>query len=213
MSQEIEKYEFVRIRDKRNGEVMKSWYFRARSYHDIRVHTEKVFAPLMQVGYNDVAGKAVEAIFGKGKLCCVEHPDTDAGNAIRTFTEIEYGSAHPMPMFEVANKLLAEAVQSRLDEVYRNGECYLADGVQCFGFSKSCHEICESVLSDEFKYPTTKRATLKDVRFILWDGGRHIYAKVGNFDVVDEHGNQKWNTKEDAVMAAENFLKREKIYV
>ena len=82
MSQEIEKYEFVRIRDKRNGEVMKSWYFRARSYHDIRVHTEKVFAPLMQVGYNDVAGKAVEAIFGKGKLCCVEHPDTDAGNAI-----------------------------------------------------------------------------------------------------------------------------------
>ena len=34
---------------------------------------------------------------------------------------------------------------------------------------------------------------------------KHWYAKIGNMDVRDEAGNMKWDTKEEAVKAAEWF--------
>lgn len=44
------------------------------------------------------------------------------------------------------------------------------------------------------------------VRLISWKDGFHIYAKVGNDDVVDEHGNQKWSTRKEAEDAAKWFI-------
>ena len=38
------------------------------------------------------------------------------------------------------------------------------------------------------------------------EGGYHIYAKVGKLDVVDESGNQKWNTRQEAEDAARWYI-------
>ena len=46
----------------------------------------------------------------------------------------------------------------------------------------------------------------QDVRLISWKDGFHIYAKVGNDDVVDECGNQKWSTRKEAEEAAKWFI-------
>ncbi len=51
-------------------------------------------------------------------------------------------------------------------------------------------------------FPT---ASLKDIRIIKWPNGTHYYAKIGNQDVCIG-GEQKWNTKEKAQIAAEEFL-------
>lgn len=44
-----------------------------------------------------------------------------------------------------------------------------------------------------------------------WYGGKHFYAKVKGIDVVDEFGNVKWNTEEQAIFVAEKFLEQLKI--
>ena len=49
--------------------------------------------------------------------------------------------------------------------------------------------------------------TINDIRYIQWKDGSHWYAKIGKYDVVDENGNQKWDKYNDAINAAEKFLK------
>jgi hypothetical protein len=63
---------------------------------------------------------------------------------------------------------------------------------------------------NELIYPREAQYHLDEVRYMQWDvpgvsKGVHWYAKVGNFDIVDEKGNQKWDTKEEAMAAAEWF--------
>jgi hypothetical protein len=53
----------------------------------------------------------------------------------------------------------------------------------------------------------------KDIRIIKWDGGHHYYAKIKDFDIVDEKGNQKWFTEKEAYDAALNFIKRKKMEI
>lgn len=57
-------------------------------------------------------------------------------------------------------------------------------------------------------FPDEDKPTMDDVRFIVWGGGEHFYAKIGKLDVVDEHGNQKWNTKREAEAAARWYIEK-----
>ena len=50
------------------------------------------------------------------------------------------------------------------------------------------------------------RYTEQDIRLLRFRNGSHWYAKIGKMDVVDEYGNQKWNTRGAARRAAEKFL-------
>lgn len=52
---------------------------------------------------------------------------------------------------------------------------------------------------------TKKKYTEKDIRIIVWREGTHYYAKVGNCDVVVE-GEQKWETRDMALMKAKFFI-------
>ena len=44
------------------------------------------------------------------------------------------------------------------------------------------------------------------VEFIQWPGGTHWYAKIRREDIVDACGNQKWNTRMEAMQAAKWYL-------
>lgn len=46
-----------------------------------------------------------------------------------------------------------------------------------------------------------------DAKISKWEGGTHYYARIGIIDVVDEHGNMKWNTPKQAERAVEEFMK------
>lgn len=60
---------------------------------------------------------------------------------------------------------------------------------------------------DSLEYPEPEVYTDKDIRYIQWKDGSHWYVKIGKYDVVDENGNQKWNTRNEAINAAYNYLK------
>lgn len=48
---------------------------------------------------------------------------------------------------------------------------------------------------------------MDSIRLIKWENGYHIYAKVGDDDVVDMHGNQKWSTTKEAEEAAKWYMR------
>lgn len=50
--------------------------------------------------------------------------------------------------------------------------------------------------------------TEKDIRIKKWEGGKHFYAYVGMFSVIDWKGDMKWNTEKEAMEKAEGFLYR-----
>lgn len=50
--------------------------------------------------------------------------------------------------------------------------------------------------------------TKEHIKINKWFGGRHYYAKVGIFDVIDEDGNVKWNTEQYAYEQALKFLQK-----
>jgi hypothetical protein len=54
-------------------------------------------------------------------------------------------------------------------------------------------------------FPRESEYTQKDIRIIKWDGGKHYYAKIGNFDVV-VNDEQKWDSESEARRNAEKFL-------
>lgn len=63
--------------------------------------------------------------------------------------------------------------------------------------------ILETQLRDDMIFPVTQQS---EIRIIKWPGGVHYYAKIGNTDVVDANGNQKWNSHEDAYFEAQRYL-------
>ena len=89
-----------------------------------------------------------------------------------------------------------------------NGPIYLEDGVRQFGYSDGNpnYEIVERVFKDKLEYPGIENVTLEDVEFIQWPGGTHWYAKIRREDIVDACGNQKWNTRMEAMQAAKWYI-------
>ena len=67
-------------------------------------------------------------------------------------------------------------------------------------------EVVETIKKDTISYPDNKNITLDDVRFMKWPNGSHWYCKIGEIDIVDQYGNQKWHDKTDAINAAKWFI-------
>jgi len=72
-------------------------------------------------------------------------------------------------------------------------------------------EIVKTVERDELIFPTREtdeKYSEKDISVSQWTYGNHYYAKIGKWDVVDEEGNTKWNTKQEAQRQAKIFLEQ-----
>ena len=215
------KYEFVRLKSKRDGKEDTVWYFRAKTLNDVTLHTDRILRPILQGGYNSFSEKFGTAL--SRYLNCKQkdihidfflaHADNDIEAAIRNIDALRFDKHRPLSMFETTNQMLLDAYKTRIETLMNYGECYLANGVQQFGYSEEYYEICEQRFSDEFVFPAQHLATIDDVRIIQWPGGSHFYAKVGNVDIVDSRGNQKWNSEEEARKEAAKYIFLNKIYL
>lgn len=77
--------------------------------------------------------------------------------------------------------------------------------MRCVLFDETCSVICDEVYKNSLVFPDVERPSIEDVNFIVWNGGKHWYAKIGKMDVV-VNGEQKWNTKEEAINAAKSYI-------
>ena len=199
------KYKFVRFKSLIDGEESKKWWFVAKSGGDVIEHAEKFLVPTMQEGFNSASKDAIDAIFKFGDVSLMRHPTNEIASAIERISTIKYKPS-PMAFFNTGNEMLQTAINQRLKEVEKGKTIYLENGVREFGFSPLHYEIIEEYYSDELVYPDFLIPTLDDVKYIQWTGGYHWYAKVNREDVVDELGNQKWNTKKEAEEAAKWYI-------
>ena len=161
----------------------------------------------MQEGFNLASEKCVNAIFKHGSVDYIDHPSNFVESSIRQITSINYRLS-PFTMFEIANNMMYEAINNRMNRIRGGRIVYLENGVREFGYSvEDPHfEIVETVYRDELVYPDYVKPNLEDVKYSKWPGGIHWYARVNKDDVVDAKGNQKWNTQDEARKAAEWYL-------
>ena len=126
-------YKFVKIKAK-HGDHQGTWYFVPQSVRQIIEHSEKVFKPHIQDGYNRAAEKVISAAWKYGNADFHDHFNNAEESAIAAVTDARGYALTPITLFETSNNLYLEAVQNRIVNFTDGQTVYLANGVQQFGF-------------------------------------------------------------------------------
>lgn len=175
-------YRFIKFKDislPRLGEYDYMLY--CDSVKTLTEHTEMYSEPTMLNGLKDyIAGLNDDSIY------------TSAIKLNAKINETDVVTAH-------AN-LLTKTFFSKLKCINQRGHILLRE-CGSFMFLGKDHAIVDEIWSDKMIFPSGDYS----VRIIKWPNGSHYYAKVGTFDVVDEFGNQKWNTMSLAEEEANKF--------
>jgi hypothetical protein len=196
-----ETFKFVRVVDKSKPNSYGQWYLEANDVEDVVLHWWKYVRPKLKEGFD----------YANNELCYKmeyghyqHHFDATFGSLLLRMYGL-YG-LKGFDLIETYNKLVNNVLTSRIDAVDKY-TIYLSEDTQVMLLDDRFFEIVQVVEKQELEFPTDKNYTEADIRYIQWNDGIHWYAKVGNYDVVDEQSNQKWDTKEEAQKAAINFLK------
>lgn len=185
-------YTFVKIKSKMDGKA--HWYFRPKDELQVIEHWYKYPAAIIKEGTHIMVRKVLKTVNGHFRNnfeIAVEAYMSATGQDLRT------------ALISVENK----AFSSRLKD-FGKREIFLNQDMQVLLLDERIAEIVETVEKDALTFPDEEKPEMKDVRLLVWPGGSHYYAKIGNLDVTDEQGNQKWNTKEEAMKAAEYYINK-----
>lgn len=194
---ENKKYHFVRVKEVR-GDGKSCWYFKPETKEDLDEHWSKYVVNEI----NDGTKEYVEHLKAHAENRYIGHYTTMWGSMIEMMTAACQVSPNALKLIKIENDMYNQ----RLRDIENGTEIYLSEGLTCFMLTEGYTEIVEHYYSDTLSFPTHKY-TIADVRFIKWNGGEHWYAKLGTVDIVDDMGNQKWNTREEAEKAAEEYIK------
>lgn len=114
-------------------------------------------------------------------------------------------AAKNISLIESSCELEIKVYQSRLHSILKYGCMYVNESGGGFPHTDGV-EIVDEIIKDKLVFP---EYSIKDICVKRWEGGKHYYAKIGNSDVIDKHGNQKWNTKKEAKRQAILFIKEQ----
>lgn len=191
-------YLFVKIQPRENvniGDKKNCWLFCAKTENQVLEHWEKYVRSVISDGTRKLVQKAFSGTTG--------HFTNDFERTV----EITATSLH-LSITEAMSKVENEAFHTRMNTFFTNGEIFLTHGLTVVLIDDRFFRVAETVEKETLVYPDEDKPTLQDVRFIVWDGGKHFYAKIGKLDVVDANGNQKWDTRQEAEKAAEWYIKK-----
>ena len=174
------------------------WYLKPESKQDIIDHYNIILKCAYEEGVKD---RISSTHLCKNGYVYVEHPTTPWAKAVEMFMGV-----WNMSWVMAAHKLETEMINTRLN-MFDNGKpIYLSSGLTLFTPNDEI-KYQDECWKDTLEYPEPEHYTDSDIRYIQWKDGSHWYAKIGKYDVVDEKGNQKWNTRNEAINAAYSFLK------
>lgn len=188
----MSKYRFVKIKNKFETTSKGTWYLCADSLDVIEKHFKKYGLDYFRQGIHNF-------IHHSDKM---DHFTNKFAYLIAITSQTPENENIPWPI--VATKIENEMYQSRIKGFIRGDIQYLSKDMTVLIDNPSI-EIIDSIEKDEIYYPDIEWS-LSNVRYIKWDGGSHWYAKIDKIDIVDNNGNQKWNTKQEAENAAKWFI-------
>lgn len=189
-------YTFVKIGKIKPTEDSKDmWYFKPNSVEQVIEHWQKYTAAVIREGSKFITDRIFNQVNG--------HSTNQFVIAVEATNSVTGGNII-VDMAQVENM----AYNNRINDYLKGREIYLTTDMVVFTLDKRFFEIKEIIVKDTLTFPHEEKPSLDDVRYIMWDGGQHYYAKIGKLDVVDKDGNQKWNTKEEAIEAAKWYIEK-----
>lgn len=189
-------YKFIKI--KRMGEIS-HWYFVPVSEGDIISHWEKYIIPIIKDGIRELTNDTITKPIHS-------HSTNQYGQFIeRTFLRIN-GGIFNIGVVEQGNKAMIDMLENRINSFNKHHRTLLTNNM-IETFLLDTDEITEEKKMETLTFPDETQYCIEDVRYIMWDGGIHWYAKIGKLDICDKQGNYKWNTKTEAIKAAKWWIK------
>ena len=136
----------------------------------------------------------------KGKA----HIATVLGRLINIQAEIEGGKKS---LIELTSIVSGKVFAAKASALMNFKKIYINKTGGFFPHSEDVIVLDEMIIED--KRLIFPQYTENDIRIKKWDGGKHYYAFVGDFE-VEMHGERKWNTEQRAMDMAKAFLYRMK---
>ena len=191
-------YTFVkigRINSTEDGKDTCIWFFKPNKFEQIIEHWEKYPSAVIHEGAKTIVDRTRSDIRG--------HSTNHFVLAVETLNNVTCGNII-MDMVQIENA----AYNNRINDYINGREIYLTTDMTVYMMDERFFEIKETVVKDTLTFPHEEKPSLEDVNYIMWEGGQHYYAKIGKLDVLDKNGNQKWNTKEEAIEAAKWYIEK-----
>lgn len=186
-------YHFVKIN--------KIWYLKIEKEQDIIDHLHTIMKREFELGWEDWKDGTYSGSSLSNTKAYHAHPTTPWNNAVRVYLDLFGGT-----WYEAADKLEKKTIEDRIKFFKKGNSLYLRDGLTYMSF-KDEPNIENETWNEKLIFPEEEQYHFDEVRYIQWQDGIHWYAKVGKLDICDKEGNYKWNTKEEAMKAAESFCK------
>lgn len=98
----------------------------------------------------------------------------------------------------------SKCFDAKMKAIIRYGTIYVNEVGGWFMLQEHM-KILKTVEVDSFKFPDVVYSET-DIKVSKFRGGRHWYAKVGDFEVKDDSGDNKWNTEKYAYSVAKKFM-------
>jgi hypothetical protein len=181
-------YKFIKLK---NG---KEWLLECNDYDTLRMHYKKYCAPVISEGTKWIVNRYV-------LKNTMRHSDNMFAKGFEGIYSIYSNTG--MTVAQILANYEIQVESSRQSGGYPK---YLYSDLRIYAANHV--EYSEEYESESMKYPFEKELNINDVRYLQWAPDGHWYAKIGNIDIVDEFNNQKWNTKSEAVAAAEKYIKK-----
>lgn len=192
------KYKFIKVQIKSASDVSNPtsiWLFEPQSDQQILEHWYKYARATIGEGARILTKKIFSGTKGH---CC-----NDFEKAVETLM-----TSTGDRLFTSMACIEREALKNRLQSFCEGRRIYLNHGIQVVTADSRFSEVVNTIERDVLTFPDEDKPTMNDVRYIIWEGGQHIYAKIGKLDVLDDKGNQKWETRAEAEAAARWYIDR-----
>jgi hypothetical protein len=190
-------YTFVKIKDTHYN-IDYPWILECNNIETLMEHTEKYMGTTIEKGVKDWFDINKNSTTTKDGYRYVPHMTTYWCSHVKTLMDINGSS-----FIEQSTKLENQVFQGKLKQLFNGKTLYLRE-FGSYMVDSDSHVITNKIVTDKMVYPEYSE---KDITIKQWSGGTHYYAKIGNMDVVDEDGNQKWDTYDEAYQKALEELK------
>lgn len=190
-------YKFVKLHDTRTG-LDYPWILECKNMATLMEHTEKCMGHTIREGVQDWFDKQKQSIKLKEDYTYVPHYTTRWAGVAQSFAEMKGTN------FIKESTLLENEVHKGKSFAVIEGKTLYLREMGSYMVHTDSIEVTDIFESDTLVYPEYAES---DIKITKWPSGSHFYAKIGNMDVIDKDGNQKWNTHKRAYEVALNELK------
>lgn len=177
-----------------------TWYLKPETLQDVIDHFNKICGREFKEGFEDYINNTVvkKDTNGDPYLYSMNHTSSVWRYVIET-CEIKLKG---LTWLEGATSLEKRTFEDRIKRFLDGKPIFFTDGLPYYP-PREWPEYENEKWSEELVFPY--EYNYEDVRFLQWPGGRHWYAKIGNIDIVDRYGHQKWSDLSYAQKVAKDW--------